>query len=82
MNMTEAMKALNPPAQEEAVQEPRGSPSEATEQPGRVGPQPAVQSTQAQESHEMHMPSAGGGPQSRDQQEATERPWWRRMFGT
>jgi hypothetical protein len=82
MNMTEAMKALNPPAQEEAVQEPRGSPSEATEQPGRVGPQPAVQSAQAQESHEMHMPSAGGGPQSRDQQEATERPWWRRMFGT
>jgi hypothetical protein len=29
----------------------------------------------------MAMPSAGGGPLPRDQQEATERPWWRRMFG-
>jgi hypothetical protein len=69
--------ALEPPSQEE----PRESPSEATEQPGRVEPQPAVESTQAQESPEMAMPSAGGGPQPRDQQEATERPWWRRVFG-
>jgi hypothetical protein len=66
----------------EAPQEPSETPSEATPQPGRVEPQPAAsKGTQAQESHEMHMPSAGGGPQSRDQQEATERPWWRRMFG-
>ena len=34
MNMTEAMKALSPPAQEEAP-EPRESPETATEQPGR-----------------------------------------------
>jgi hypothetical protein len=81
MNMTEAMKALNPPAQEEAVQEPPEAPETATEQPGRVGPQPAVESTQAQESPEMHMPSAGGGPRPRDQQTPSERPWWRRMFG-
>jgi hypothetical protein len=66
----------------EAPQEPSESPSEATPQPGRVAPQPAVESTQAQESPEMAMPSAGGGPQPRDQQEATERPWWRRIFGS
>ena len=82
MNMTEAMKALNPPAQEEAVQEPPEAPETATEQPGRVGPQPAVESMQeAQESPEMAMPSAGGGPLPRDQQEPSSRPWWRRMFG-
>jgi hypothetical protein len=46
MNMTEAMKALNPPAQEEAVQEPPEAPETATEQPGRVGPQPAVEGAQ------------------------------------
>ncbi len=61
--------------------EPPGAPSEATEQPGRVAPQPAVQSTQAQESPEMAMPEAGGAPLPRDQQTASERPWWRRMFG-
>jgi hypothetical protein len=54
------------------------SPSEAKEQPGRVEPQPAVQSTQAQESPEMAMPEAGGGPLPRDQQRASEAPrrWW------
>ena len=61
--------------------EPPESPSEATPQPGRVEPQPAVESTQAQESPEMAMPEAGGGPLPRDQQAASERPWWRRMFG-
>jgi hypothetical protein len=58
------------------------SPSEATEQPGRVEPQPSVEGAQeAQESPEMAMPEAGGGPLPRDQQRASERPWWRRMFG-
>jgi hypothetical protein len=65
-----------PPAIEPPT-EPRESPSEATEQPGRVEPQPAVQSTQAQESHEMHMPEAGGGPR----EQPSARPWWRRLFG-
>jgi hypothetical protein len=68
MNMTEAMKAIAPPGQEE---EP-APPSEAkappdrreyavtpTEQPGRVGPQPAVESAE----------------------EGVQRPWWRRWFG-
>ncbi len=38
LNMTEAIKAIAPPAQEEARSEPPGAPSEATEQPGRVEP--------------------------------------------
>jgi hypothetical protein len=57
--------------------EPPGAPSEATEQPGRVVPQPAVESTQEPlESSEMHMPEAGGGPLPHDQQRPSERRWW------
>ena len=54
-----------------------------TEQAGRVEPQPTVESAQGprEPSHEMHMPEAGGGPLPRDQQRASERSWWRRMFG-
>ena len=65
----------------EASQEATEMPSEATPQPGRVELQPAVQSTQAQESPEMAMPEAGGGPLPRAQQTPSERPWWRRIFG-
>jgi hypothetical protein len=65
----------------EAPSEPAGERETATEQPGRVGPQPAVESTQAQESPEMAMPEAGGGPLPRDQQTPSERPWWRRVIG-
>jgi hypothetical protein len=69
----------------ESLRKPRESPTGATEQPGRVGPQPAVESTrgeessplEAQESHEMHMPEVHGGPR----EQPSERPWWRRMFG-
>jgi excisionase family DNA binding protein len=51
-------------------QEPSESPPEATEQPGRVGPQPEVEGAQE--------PSdALGGPGS-----GTARgSWWRKMFG-
>ncbi len=57
------------------------SPSEAKEQPGRVGSQPSVESAQEpRESSEMHMPEVGGGPLPHDQQRAAERPWWRRVF--
>jgi hypothetical protein len=69
------------PPQIEAPSDERESPTAATPQPGRVEPQPAVESMRAQESNEMAMPSAGGGPQPRDQQEPSERPWWRRVFG-
>ncbi len=69
-----------------AIEAPRGeesSPSEATPQPGRVGPQPAVEGTRGEESHEMHMPEVHGGPLPHDRRSQTpsERPWWRRMFG-
>ncbi len=68
--------AIEPPS------EVRVSPTEATEQPGRVEPQPAVgEAQEPRESSEMHMPEAGGGPLPHDQQRASERPWWRRMFG-
>jgi hypothetical protein len=60
----------------EAPQEASEAPSEATPQPGRVESQPAVESTQARESPEMHMPEAGGGPLPRDQQTAASRRWW------
>jgi hypothetical protein len=71
-----------PPQLEAPSQDPPGTPSEATEQPGRVEPQPAVESAQEpRESSEMHMPEAGGGPLPRDQQRASERSWWRRIFG-
>jgi seryl-tRNA synthetase len=70
----------------EAPQAPSETPSEATEQPGRVEPQPAASKStrgedssplEAQESHEMHMPEVHGGPR----EQPSERPWWRRMFG-
>ncbi len=65
-----------------ASPEPRGSSSEATPQPGRVEPQTPLEGAQEpRESSEMHMPEAGGGPLPHDQQRASERPWWRRVFG-
>jgi hypothetical protein len=80
LSMTEAIKAISPPAQEEPIQEPQ-APQTATEQPGRVGPQTPLRGG-AQEAHEMHMPEAGGGPLPHDQQTPSERPWWRRVFGS
>jgi hypothetical protein len=61
---------------------PPGATESATGQPGRVEPQPAVESTQEPgAASEMHMPEAGGGPLPRDQQRAAERrSWWRRLF--
>jgi hypothetical protein len=57
------------------VPAPQETLTEATEQPGRVGPQTP------REPSGMHMPEAGGGPLPHDQQTPSERPWWRRMFG-
>jgi hypothetical protein len=79
--LTQRIPEIEAPREPSGATEPREAPSEATPQPGRVEPQPAVQSTQAQESPEMAMPEAGGGPLPRDQQRASERPWWRRLFG-
>jgi len=45
LNMTEAMKAISPPAPEETP-EATGAPETATEQPGRVEPQPSVEGAQ------------------------------------
>jgi hypothetical protein len=47
LNMTEAVKAIAPPLQEEAPQEPPGGPMTATEQLGRVvGPQLDIEGAQ------------------------------------
>ncbi len=78
LSMTEAMKAIAPPAQGEAPREPPGAPVTATEQPGRVKPQRPLESAQEpRESSGMHMPEVHSGPLPRDQQRASERPWWR-----
>jgi hypothetical protein len=77
-----ALTSRIPAIEAAASPEPRESPSEATEQPGTVEPQPAVGGAQEpREPSEMHMPEAGGGPLPHDQQRPSERPWWRRMFG-
>jgi hypothetical protein len=69
LNMTEAMKALTPPAQQtespppaDAPSDMRESPVTPTEQPGRAEPQAPLEGARkpAQEEH---------------------RSWWRRMFG-
>ena len=81
LSMTEAIKAIAPPAQE-APRETPEPPTEATPQPGRVEPQTPLEGAQeTRESSEMHMPEAGGAPLPHDQQRPSERPWWRRMFG-
>jgi hypothetical protein len=80
--LTQRIPEIEAPREPSGATEPPGAPSEATEQPGRVGPQPSVESAQEpRESSGMHMPEAGGGSLPRDQQTASERPWWRRMFG-
>jgi hypothetical protein len=46
LNMTEAMKAIGPPAHEESPSGAPGSPETATEQPGRVGAQTTLEGSQ------------------------------------
>jgi hypothetical protein len=80
---------LDAEGREAQPQEPSETPSEATEQPGRVGPQTPLEGARGEdsspfeprESSEMHMPEAGGGPLPHDQQRASKRPWWQRIFG-
>jgi hypothetical protein len=48
LNMTEVMKAISPPTQEEAPERPPETPVSATEQPGRVGPQTPLEGPMAE----------------------------------
>jgi hypothetical protein len=81
--LTQRIPEIEAPREPSGATEPRQSSTEATPQPGRVEPQPSVESAQEpRESSEMHMPEAGGGPLPRAQQRPSERrSWWRRMFG-
>jgi hypothetical protein len=84
MNLTEAMKALNPP---EPKPSPGGGRTGAARSPrnahgaaGKGRTQPPLEGAQEpRESSGMHMPEAGGGPLPRDQQRASAqapRRWW------
>ncbi len=72
LNMTEAMKALNPPASD--------APSEAPESPERPGPSatPPAQSGGPETPTEATDQQQGRGPipDAGGPQEATERRWW------
>jgi hypothetical protein len=71
------------PPQLEAPQETRESPQTVEEASEGTEPHPAtVEAQEPREPSEMHMPEAGGGPLPSDQQSASERPWWRRLFGS
>jgi hypothetical protein len=64
--------------------EPPESPTEAAEQPGRVGPQTPLEGAQEpQESPglaEDEQQGRGPVPDAGESQEPSERPWWRRIF--
>jgi hypothetical protein len=86
LSMTEAIKAISPPAQEEPVQERPRAPTAATPQPGRVEPQVPLDAAQEpiQERPESSTAAAdeqqGRGPvpdATGPREEPTERPWWR-----
>ena len=73
----------------EAPSGERESPQSATEQPGRVAPQPPLESSpsEATEPRESSVTVAdeqqgrGPVPEARGPQEGAEQPWWRRLFG-
>jgi hypothetical protein len=69
--LTQRIPELPPRSVSAVSQEPSESPSEATEQPGRVGPQPAVEGAQEEPSDALGGPGSGTARGS----------WWRRMLG-
>jgi hypothetical protein len=90
LNMTEAMKAISPPSQEEESQEepyvgPREYAVTPTPQPGRVEPQtPLEGSQQPVESPELaedEQQGRGPVPDAGGPQEGAQRPWWRKLLG-
>jgi excisionase family DNA binding protein len=56
MNMTEAMKAISPPAPEEPPQEPSEASETAREGSGRVGHQPSLTGAQEPDTRERQVP--------------------------
>jgi hypothetical protein len=79
--LTSRIPELPPASEGSSSSEATGASTEATPQPGRVGPQTTLEGAQ-EGSQQMRMPEAGGAPLPRDQrEEAASRPWWRRVFG-
>ncbi len=70
LNMTEAMKALTPPAQQEQSPSPTDAPSDTRESPGTATPQPGRVEPQA--------PLEDATPEESAQE---RRSWWQRMLG-
>jgi hypothetical protein len=73
--LTQRIPAIDAP-QEAPGQEPPESPTEATEQPGRVAPQPSVEGTTDEQQGRGPIPDTPGP------ERGAERPWWQRWFGS
>jgi hypothetical protein len=78
-----ALTSRIPPMEAPASPESPQAPETATEQPGRVEPQAAVESQQeATETATDEQQGRGPIPDTAEGRETgSERPWWRRVFG-
>src|SRR5215217_9022374 len=78
-----ALTSRIPPIEAPASPESPQAPGTATEQPGRVEPQAAVESPQeATETATDEQQGRGPIPDTAEGRETgSERPWWRRVFG-
>jgi hypothetical protein len=81
--LTQRIPEIEAPREHEATPEPREAPVTATEQPGRVGPQPPLASPEMPADEQQ---GRGPIPDTGGSQEAPERPqerrgFWSRVFG-
>jgi hypothetical protein len=78
-----ALTSRIPPMEAPASPESPRAPETATEQPGRVKPQRAVEGTQETAEDTDEQQGRGPIPEASSPQETTERrSWWRRWFGS
>jgi hypothetical protein len=75
------IRAIEAPTAAAPSHEPPQAPTEATEQPGRVEPQPAVEGTREPAVAADEQQGRGPIPEASSPQAATERSWWQRWFG-
>jgi hypothetical protein len=84
--LTQRIPELEAATDTSGATEPRQSPTEATEQPGRVDPQASLEGAQEpRESPELtedEQQGRGSVPDATGpREESSERSWWRRVFG-